>query len=110
MKNARGRLAPGKLKLRGKEKYTRLFSAKDGTALSLRSGCVVLAKGDEIGEHSTKEREEVLIVLEGKGELILGKGKKIRFEKGSALYVPPRTAHNVRNIGIKGLKYVFITA
>jgi quercetin dioxygenase-like cupin family protein len=109
MKAARNKLAPGKLKLNSKEKYTRLFSVKNGSALSLNSGYVILGKGKDVGEHDTNMREEVIIILEGKGELLLRK-KKIIFEKGSVLYVPPDTMHNVKNTGAKDLKYVFVTA
>ena len=110
MKAAQGKLVPGKLKLNSKEKYTRLFSAKYGSALSLNSGCVILSKGKDVGGHDTKTREEVIIILEGSGELLLRNKRKIVFKKGSVLYVPPDTMHNVKNTGVKGLKYVFVTA
>lgn len=109
MKTAEERLTPRKLKLDGKERYTRLFSKKDGSAVSLRSGCVILDKGENIGEHDTETQEEVLIILEGKGELLLAKNDKIDFEKGSALYIPPNTLHDVKNTGESSLKYVFFT-
>lgn len=99
-----------KLKPDAKEKYMRLFSKKDGSAISLRSGCVVLRPGENVGEHSTDEQEEILIILEGKGKLLLSKSVEIEFEKNSAAYIPPRTVHDVKNTGTVNLKYVFVTA
>lgn len=97
-------------KLEGKEKYTRLFSKKDGSAISLRSGCVVLKPGENVGEHSTETEEELLIILAGKGKLLLGKSAEVELEKDSAAYIPPRTIHDVKNTGKVNLKYVFVTA
>lgn len=97
-------------KLEGKEKYTRLFSKKDGSAISLRSGCVVLKPGENVGEHSTETEEELLIILAGKGKLLLGKSAEVELEKDSAAYIPPRTIHDVKNTGKVNLKYVFVAA
>lgn len=97
-------------KLESKEKYTRLFSKKDGSAISLRSGCVVLKPGENVGEHSTETEEELLIILAGKGKLLLGKNAEVELEKDSAAYIPPRTIHDVKNTGKINLKYVFVTA
>ena len=35
---------------------------------TMRSGLVVLFPGDDVGEHSTENCEEIVIVLEGQGE------------------------------------------
>jgi len=113
-----GDLSPGLIKLDSNERYTRLFSVKEGNAVSLRSGHTVLREGENIGEHSTGDSEEMLIILEGKGELHLGSGegrstKKdsiVEFTEGTALYVPPNTIHDVKNIGTDILRYVFVTS
>ncbi|MBL7071015.1 MAG: radical SAM protein [Candidatus Omnitrophica bacterium] len=113
MKNG---LCPGIIGLDSEEKYKRLFSAKEGNAASFRSGHVVLKAGEGIGEHNTGDFEEILIILEGKGELYIkssgGTPEKVRiqeFAKDTALYVPPDTLHDVKNTGAGMLKYVFIT-
>ncbi len=93
-----------------KEKYKRLFSKKDGSAISLRSGCVILMPGENVGEHSTEAEEEILIILEGKGRLSLNKTAEVDIEKNSAVYIPPRTLHDVKNTAKEVLKYVFVTA
>ncbi|MDP3789951.1 MAG: cupin domain-containing protein [Candidatus Omnitrophota bacterium] len=110
MSTPHNKVAFKKLKPDAKEKYMRLFSKKDGSAISLRSGCVVLKPGESVGEHSTDEQEELLIILEGEGRLLLGKSAEIEFEKDSAAYIPPRTIHDVKNTGMVDLKYVFVTA
>jgi len=110
MSTSHNKVAFKKLKSDAKEKYTRLFSKKDGSAISLRSGCIVLKPGENVGEHSTEAEEELLIILEGKGKLLLGKSAEIEIEKDSAAYIPPRTIHDVKNTGMVNLKYVFVTA
>ncbi len=108
MKTA-AKLSPKSIKLDAKEKYTRLFSTKNGNALSLRSGHVLLKENGSIGEHNTGDSEEILIVLEGNGVLrIKGRGD-IKMERNTALYVPPNTIHDVKNTGREILKYVYVT-
>ena len=109
MKTASKRPAPKIIKLDSNERYTRLFSAKYGSAVSFRSGCVLLKKGESIGEHNTEDAEEILIILEGKGHLLLGKDERFAFEKGTALYIPPDTVHDVKNTEEEILKYIFVT-
>ena len=91
-------------------KYKRLFSKKDGSAISFRSGCVILMPGENVGKHSTEDAEELLIILEGKGKLLLSKTAGVDIKKNSAVYIPPRTLHDVKNTAKKALKYVFVTA
>lgn len=104
------KLIPKSLRLDTKKRYTRLFSAKAGNAASIKAGCVVLKKGENIGEHDTEDAEEILVVLKGKGALLIKNSKIINFGKGTALYIPPNTVHNVKNTGRSVLKYVFITS
>jgi len=118
--------SPQSIKLDAKEKYTRLFSIKNGNAISLRSGCVVLKKNESIGEHNTDKSEEIIIILEGRGELSIrsplpvGKRvgmregqqhgyKKWRFGRNTALYIPPDTIHDIKNTGRNLLRYIFVT-
>ncbi|MBN1871632.1 MAG: cupin domain-containing protein [Candidatus Omnitrophica bacterium] len=97
-------------KLDSVEKYTRLFSAKDGTALSLKSGYVVLDKNEVIGAHSTEDKEEILIIIEGKGRLVLDGGSLcFAFNENEVLYIEPGTVHDVQNSGDIPLRYVYVT-
>jgi mannose-6-phosphate isomerase-like protein (cupin superfamily) len=109
MKAVKDKLSATSIKLDSKEKYTRLFSTKTANALSLRSGRVVLKKSENIGEHDTGSSEEILIILEGKGELLINGHEKIIFGKETALYIPPNTIHDVKNTGRGPLRYVFAT-
>lgn len=102
------KLIPKSIRLDAKERYTRLFSTKNGDAMSFRSGCVILKENENIGEHNTGDSEEILIIVEGKGELYINKSEKWDFEKDTALYIPPNTIHDVRNRGRGSLKYVFV--
>lgn len=110
MKITEDKVIPKSIKFDAKEKYTRLFSTKSGNALSLCSGHVVLKEGENIGEHNTGDSEEILIILEGKGELCINKSERLEFERDTALYIPPNTIHDVKNIGKGLLKYVFVTS
>ena len=97
------------VKLDPSSKYQRLFSRDSGTC-GIKSGHVILKKGEEIGEHSTNDLEEVLVILKGKGQLVINKKVSLDFEDNAALYVSPGTIHNVKNTGSGALEYVFITS
>ena len=75
----------------------------------MRSGLVVLAPGKAVGRHSTEGNEEILVVLEGAGEFRLDK-ETLPLVAGTALYCPPRRAHDVVNTGTGTLRYVYIVA
>ncbi|MDO8603288.1 MAG: cupin domain-containing protein [Candidatus Omnitrophota bacterium] len=97
------------VKLVSGSRYQRLFSEDLGTC-GIKAGHVILKKGEEIGEHSTNDKEEVLIILKGKGQLVIDREDCLDFEGNAVLYVPPQTAHNVKNAGNGILKYIFITS
>lgn len=97
------------LKLESGSKYQRLFNKDSGTR-DLKSGHVILKKGEEIGEHSTNDLEEALVILRGKGLLTINSEEEFNFEDNSVLYIPPDTVHNVKNTGNGILEYIFITS
>jgi mannose-6-phosphate isomerase-like protein (cupin superfamily) len=97
------------VKLEPGSKYQRLFSKDSGTC-GIKSGHVILKEKEEIGEHSTNNLEEVLVILKGSGSLIINNEASLDFEKDTVLYVPPRTSHNVKNTGKGMLEYIFITS
>jgi len=100
---------PKIVKLDSNSKYQRLFNKDSGT-LGLKSGHVILKKGEEIGEHSTNDLEEALVILKGKGLLLINSEEEFDFEDNSVLYIPPDTVHNVKNTGNGILEYIFITS
>ena len=101
-------LRPKIIKLDTEYRYRRLFSIKNRNAVAIRSGHVFLKENEAVGEHSTEDTEEVIIVLDGQGELTINRKEKLNFEENSALYVPPNTVHDVKNTGKGDLKYVYV--
>jgi mannose-6-phosphate isomerase-like protein (cupin superfamily) len=78
--------------------------------VSMKSGYVVLEPGRTVGRHSTEHHEEILIVLQGEGEMVFHDGSTMTVNANSALYCPPETEHDVRNTGSENLRYVYVTA
>lgn len=97
------------IKLVSDSKYQRLFSKDSGTC-GIKAGHVILKKGEDIGEHSTNDMEEALVILKGRGRLIINREDCLDFEDNAVLYVPPQTIHNVKNTGSENLEYIFITS
>ena len=77
-------------------------------SVRMQSGYVVLAPNQSVGKHSTGHHEELLIVLEGQGEMDFADGTKLAVRANSALYCPPETEHNVTNVGHRVLRYVYV--
>jgi len=79
-------------------------------SVTMRSGLVTLQNGGNVGEHSTKDNEEILVILEGAGEVeAAGYGRR-PVTGGQVVFIPPATVHNVHNTGSAPLRYVFIVA
>jgi len=76
----------------------------------MRSGLVVLAPQKSVGSHSTGQNEEILIVLEGKGEMLFSDGHSLPVQASHAVYCPPHTVHDVKNTGPVELRYVYVVA
>ena len=102
------KIRPKIIKLDTEYKYRRLFSIKNRNAVAVRSGHVFLKENEAVGEHNTEDMEEVIIVLDGHGELTINRKEKLNFEENSALYVPPNTVHDVKNTGKVDLRYVYV--
>jgi oxalate decarboxylase/phosphoglucose isomerase-like protein (cupin superfamily) len=75
---------------------------------ALESGCVSHAPGKSGSEHSTKSYEEMLVVLRGRGEVVMAGGDSLTIQAGDIAYIPPHTTHFVRNTGDVPLRYVYI--
>lgn len=72
----------------------------------IHAGYVVLDPGEEVGEHATEAEEELIVVVEGEGEVVRA-GSAQAIEAPCVVVVPPHTAHNVRNTSKAPLKYVY---
>ncbi len=89
--------------------YLRLLGGPPET-VTLRSGAVTLEPGKTIGKHSTETYEEVVVVLEGEGALLLNEDKELPLQVGMIAYCPPNTEHDVKNTGSTMLRYIYVVA
>jgi quercetin dioxygenase-like cupin family protein len=76
----------------------------------MHSGQVTLGKGECIGEHTTGGHEELIIILEGDGEIEAEGSGRNKITAGQVAYNPPFTKHNVFNTGTKVLRYIYVVA
>lgn len=106
-KDTLGELKPFVVKLQKDENRQSLLKPPDQTT-KFRSGQVILKPGESVGEHSTKDKEEIIFVFNGKAEISSNKSVPLVIEKESIAYMPPHTTHNVKNIGRDVLKYIYI--
>ncbi len=73
----------------------------------LTAGCTILRTGEAVGEHTTENREEFLVILQGTAQVSCS-GETQRVSQGHLVYIPKNQKHNVLNVGEGVLKYVFI--
>jgi mannose-6-phosphate isomerase-like protein (cupin superfamily) len=95
--------------LNDKAEYQRLLEGKPQT-LGMRAGRVHLEPGQACGQHSTKNHEELLVFLAGRGELLIGGGARHPVGVGKVAYIPPETLHDVTNTGSESLVYIYCVA
>jgi mannose-6-phosphate isomerase-like protein (cupin superfamily) len=79
-------------------------------ASRMRAGMVTLAPGEDCGRHSTEDCEELLIILEGRGEAEVEGFGAVAVAAWHVAYIPPGTFHNVRQRGDGPLRYVYVVA
>ena len=89
--------------------YLQLLSGPPET-VTMRSGRVILNPGKSVGKHSTGANEEILVILEGDGEMQIAGGTTLQLTKSVVAYCPPNTEHDVLNTGTGILRYVYIVA
>jgi quercetin dioxygenase-like cupin family protein len=89
--------------------YMRVLGGPPET-ITMHSGLVVLEPEKSVGTHNTKNYEEVLVVLEGAGKMVITGGPTLQLRAGTVAYCPPRTEHNVICEGPGRLRYVYIVA
>lgn len=97
------------MQLKGRQRFLRLFGESSKRS-GLASGLVTLKSKESVGLHNTKNKEEVLIILQGQAQVFYGKRSKIKVKNNSFVYIPPQTDHDLKNVGKTILKYVYITA
>ncbi len=102
------------INLNNKTEYQRLLGGleKEPHTCGMSAGRVYLNAGESCGQHSTDNREELLVFLSGKGLLLIGEDEKDKFAvgEGKVCYIPPKTIHNIKNTSDKPLIYVYCVA
>jgi len=93
----------------GAKEYMQILGGPPET-VTMHSGLVVLDPGKSVGKHNTKNYEEVLVILEGGGEMMITDGPTLQLKAGSIAYCPPRMEHDVICTGSVKLKYVYVVA
>jgi quercetin dioxygenase-like cupin family protein len=91
------------------QEYVELLRGPPETA-SMQSGVVALAPGESVGVHDTEDYEELVLPLEGRGELRIPGRAPLPLAPGVAAYSPPHTSHDVANVGEGVFRYVFVAA
>ena len=79
-------------------------------SVGMKSGLVVVAPGKSVGKHNTDDREEMVIVLEGRGEMVLTDDRRIEIGPAVTAYCPPGTEHDVINTGDGMLRYIYVVS
>jgi quercetin dioxygenase-like cupin family protein len=72
----------------------------------IRGGCVCLAPGKSVGEHTTGQAEEIVLVLEGEATVIAG-GEARTVGRDECVFLPQETVHDVANRSAAQLVYVY---
>jgi quercetin dioxygenase-like cupin family protein len=72
----------------------------------IRGGCICLAPGKSVGEHTTGAGEEILLVLDGKAT-VTANGETKTLVKDECVFIPQETVHDVANRAEDHLVYVY---
>lgn len=96
------------VELNNEKGYQRLIPGAP-TTHGMKSGRVYLEPGADCGVHSTEDKEEQLVFLQGQGTADIA-GEKLPVGKGKICYIPPQTEHNIFNTGAEPLVYIFCVA
>jgi mannose-6-phosphate isomerase-like protein (cupin superfamily) len=75
----------------------------------LKSAKITLSPGEEIGEHITENREEIILVLRGEG-ILIDEGICIPLKGGHVHHIKQNSKHNVKNTSSKDLEYVYVVS
>lgn len=78
-------------------------------AKRMRARVVTLEPGKEMGEHTTEDREELIVALEG-SIVVVGPDGEHPLKVGQAAFVPLDTVHNVKNPTKKQARYMYVLA
>lgn len=69
---------------------------------------VTILAGESGEQHSTEKYEEIIVTLEGEGEVRIKNEENLNISTGNIAYIPKWREHQVFNTGEKPLKYIYI--
>ncbi len=75
----------------------------------LKSRKIILGPGEEVGEHVTENKEEVIIVLKGVATLVK-EDKNITLSEGCSHYICEGMKHNVKNETNENIEYIYVAS
>lgn len=79
-------------------------------SLRMKSALITLQPGENVGSHNTGKHEELLVILDGIGEVQAeGLGRQ-KIVKESVVYITAGNEHNVTNVGSAPLRYIYIVS
>jgi len=87
--------------------YQEIFDGEKDSVV-FYSGVVTVEPNTSGHMHSTEIYEEIIVVLEGEGQVRITKQKNLDLKFGNIAFIPPNTEHQVFNTGTKNFKYIYI--
>ena len=75
----------------------------------IKVGRIRLEPNEQVGEHTTDGREEMIVMLKGKASL-LRDGKKIVLTDGQTQYISEGTKHNIINQYQEPAEYIYVVS
>ena len=97
------------VELNDEHEFQRLLPGQPQTC-GMKSGRVYLPPGQSCGQHSTNDREELLVFLAGSGKAVIEENDAFDIGRGKIAYIPPQTLHDIKNTGNEPLIYVYCVA
>jgi mannose-6-phosphate isomerase-like protein (cupin superfamily) len=87
--------------------YQEIFDGEKDSVV-FYSGVVTVLPNSSGHVHSTEIYEEMIVVLEGEGQVRVTKQNNLDIKFGTIAFIPPNTEHQVFNTGKKNFKYIYI--
>jgi len=85
------------------------YLAKPPVTRKIKAGRVSLLSGEEVGEHSTEKKEEIIIVLKGTATIILEE-ETIELGEGKTHFISEGKKHNIKNNHTTDLEYIYVVS
>ena len=95
--------------LAGNAKYLRLLAGLPETS-GMKSGQVILQPGEAVGSHSTGDKEEAIVILEGTLQVCLDGKPSLAAGRDHLVYIPPHTDHDMKNTGMVAARYIYVVS